>query len=44
MHGSPGHDARQVFDLPRTSWDLPIPVGTKRAILGGNVLRLFHIR
>jgi len=44
MHGSPGHDARQDFDLHRTIWDLPISVDTRRAVLGGNVLRLFHIR
>jgi len=34
----------QDLDLPSTIWDPPIPVDAKRAILGGNALRLFGIR
>lgn len=34
----------QDFDLPTTIWDLPISLDAKRAILGGNALRLFGIR
>jgi predicted TIM-barrel fold metal-dependent hydrolase len=33
----------QDFDLPSTIWDLPVDEPTRRAILGGNALRLFGL-
>jgi uncharacterized protein len=34
----------QDFDLPSTIWDLPIDESSRRSILGGNAMRLFHPR